>query len=338
MTRGYFVEEKGKKIYGAKIKSDAYLSGIGRCIIEAFAKGEEKAYMKKLRQEMDEKQREDLDQYICPEWYHITKKSEKDAHVQEYGYVLKGNLLKVYNYGKLFITITRETATEWVYLCDNEHLINDSLLYSDKKLRHEYSKEFSVYRYLQKQLDAGIKAVDIVFPVKRYSYMDLSDNHTMDVWHRSDAPAYLKFLKFKDIANEIKFIASLEFGKWRVAIQLPYIRIPLSVQPARTETGVMKNLREYIKNNENALRDFLLVSNKYDEVKKQMISDFGITSITDVEVNNMKSFGDYIRQFENYVKDKNWLFQSSYFSVNKAINNLREEYDRLIMKVDSIAM
>ena len=302
MTRGYFVEEKGKKIYGAKIKSDAYLSGIGRCIIEAFAKGEEKAYMKKLRQEMDEKQREDLDQYICPEWYRITKKSEKDAHVQEYGYVLKGNLLKVYNYGKLFITITRETATEWVYLCDNEHLINDSLLYSDKKLRHEYSKEFSVYRYLQKQLDAGIKAVDIVFPVKRYSYMDLSDNHTMDVWHRSDAPAYLKFLKFKD------------------------------------ETGVMKNLREYIKNNENALRDFLLVSNKYDEVKKQMISDFGITSITDVEVNNMKSFGDYIRQFENYVKDKNWLFQSSYFSVNKAINNLREEYDRLIMKVDSIAM
>ena len=168
--------------------------------------------------------------------------------------------------------------------------------------------------------------------------MDLSDNHTMDVWHRSDAPAYLKFLKFKDIANEIKFIASLEFGKWRVAIQLPYIRIPLSVQPARTETGVMKNLREYIKNNENALRDFLLVSNKYDEVKKQMISDFGITSITDVEVNNMKSFGDYIRQFENYVKDKNWLFQSSYFSVNKAINNLREEYDRLITKVDSIAM
>ena len=61
MTRGYFVEEKGKKIYGAKIKSDAYLSGIGRCIIEAFAKGEEKAYMKKLRQEMDEKQREDLE-------------------------------------------------------------------------------------------------------------------------------------------------------------------------------------------------------------------------------------------------------------------------------------
>ena len=40
MTRGYFVEEKGKKIYGAKIKSDAYLSGIGRCIIEAFAKGD----------------------------------------------------------------------------------------------------------------------------------------------------------------------------------------------------------------------------------------------------------------------------------------------------------
>ena len=48
--------------------------------------------------------------------------------------------------------------------------------------------------------------------------------------------------------------------------------------------------------------NFLLVSNKYDEVKKQMISDFGITSITDVEVNNMKSFGDYIRQFEKLCK------------------------------------
>lgn len=328
MTRGYFVEEKGKKIYGAEIKSDAYLSGIGRCIIEAFAKGEEKAYMEKLRQEMDEKQREDLDQYICPAWYRM----------QEYGYVLKGNLLKVYNYGKLFITITRDTAEEWVYLCDNEHLIDDSLLYSDEKLRHEYSKEFSVYRYLQKQLDAGIKAVDIVFPVKRYSYMDLSDNHTMDVWHRSDAPAYLKFLKFKDIANEIKFIASLEFGKWRVAIQLPYIRIPLSVQPARTETGVMKNLREYIKDNENALRDFLLVSNKYDEVKKQMLSDSEINSMTDVSVNNMRPFVEYREQFEAFVKSKNWLFQTSHFSINRAIVHLREEYDRLVTKVDSKAM
>lgn len=328
MTRGYFVEEKGKKIYGAEIKSDAYLSGIGRCIIEAFAKGEEKAYMEKLRQEMDEKQREDLDQYICPAWYRM----------QEYGYVLKGNLLKVYNYGKLFITITRDTAEEWVYLCDNEHLIDDSLLYSDEKLRHEYSKEFSVYRYLQKQLDAGIKAADIVFPVKRYSYMDLSDNHTMDVWHRSDAPAYLKFLKFKDIANEIKFIASLEFGKWRVAIQLPYIRIPLSVQPARTETGVMKNLREYIKDNENALRDFLLVSNKYDEVKKQMLSDSEINSMTDVSVNNMRPFVEYREQFEAFVKGKNWLFQTSHFSINRAIVHLREEYDRLVTKVDSKAM
>lgn len=88
MTRGYFVEEKGKKIYGAEIKLDAYLSGIGRNIINAFAKGEEKAYMEKLRQEMDEKQREDLDQYICPEWYRITKRSEKDAYVQEYSIIL----------------------------------------------------------------------------------------------------------------------------------------------------------------------------------------------------------------------------------------------------------
>lgn len=338
MTRGYFVKEKGKKIYGAEIKSSAYLSGIGRCIIDAFAKGEEKAYMEKLRQEMDEKQREDLDQYICPEWYRITKKSEKDAYVPDYGYVLKGDLLKVYNYGKLFITITRDTAAEWVYLCDNEHLIDDSLLYSDEKLTYEYSKKFSVYRYLQKQLDAGTKAVDIVFSVKRYSYMDLSDYHTMDVWYRSDSPAYLKFLKFKNIAYKIKFIVSLEFGKWRVAIQLPYIRITLSVQPARSEAKIMKNLREYIKNNEDALRDFLLVSNKYHEVKMQMLSDSGMTGMADIEVNNMKSFVEYREQFESFVKDKNWLFQTSHFSVDRAIIHLREEYNRLVTKVDTKAM
>lgn len=338
MTRGYFVEEKGKKIYGAEIKSDAYLSGIGRCIIDAFAKGEEKAYMEKLRQEMDEQRREELDQYICPGWYRITKKSEKDAYVQDYGYVLKGDLLKIYNYGKLFITITRDTAAEWVYLCDNEHLIDDSLLYSDEKLTHEYSKKFAVYRYLQKQLDEGTKAIDIVFPVKRYSYMDLSDYHTMDVWYRSDSPAYLKFLKFKDIANETKFIVSWEFREWRVAIQLPYIRIPLSVQSARTETGVMKNLREYIKDNENVLRDFLLVSNKYYEVKMQMLFDSGMTSMVDVEVNNMRPFVEYRNQFEAYVRDKKWLFQTSYFSVDRAITHLKEEYDRLVTKVDTKAM
>lgn len=119
---------------------------------------------------------------------------------------------------------------------------------------------------------------------------------------------------------------------------MPYIRIPLSVQPARTETGVMKNLREYIKNNENALRDFLLVSNKYYEVKMQMLSDSGMTSIVDVEVNNMRPFVEYRNQFEAYVRDKKWLFQTSYFSVDRAITHLREEYDRLVTKVDTKAM
>lgn len=74
---------------------------------------------------------------------------------------IKRGLLNVYNYGKLFITITRETATEWVYLCDNEHLINDSLLYSDKKLRHEYSKEFS----------------SISLPAKTVRYWNKSDGY-----------------------------------------------------------------------------------------------------------------------------------------------------------------
>ena len=95
---------------------------------------------------------------------------------------------------------------------------------------------------------------------------------------------------------------------------------------------------EYIKNNENALRDFLLVSNKYYEVKMQMLSDSGMTSIVDVEVNNMRPFVEYRNQFEAYVRDKKWLFQTSYFSVDRAITHLREEYDRLVTKVDTKAM
>ena len=101
MTRGYFVIKTKEGICAARLSSDAYLEGYGKEIIEAFLNNNEKRLLDTLRTKMNKKDRLEMDRYICPEWYRITKNSETKDYVAEYGYVVFREKLKVYNNGRL---------------------------------------------------------------------------------------------------------------------------------------------------------------------------------------------------------------------------------------------
>lgn len=116
MTRGYFVLEMKGLLHAAALMSDAYLEGYGKEIIEAFLNNNEERLLDTLRAKMNEKDRTEMDRYICPEWYRITKKSEAKDYIAEYGYVISAEKLKIYNNGKLLITMDKITAKEWLYL------------------------------------------------------------------------------------------------------------------------------------------------------------------------------------------------------------------------------
>lgn len=68
MTRGYFVLEMKGLLHAAALMSDAYLEGYGKEIIEAFLNNNEERLLDTLRAKMNEKDRTEMDRYICPEY------------------------------------------------------------------------------------------------------------------------------------------------------------------------------------------------------------------------------------------------------------------------------
>ena len=122
------------RLLQAYVMSDAYLEGYGKEIIEAFLNNNEERLLDTLRAKMHEKDRTEMDRYICPEWYRITKKSEAKDYIAEYGYVISAEKLKIYNNGKLLITMDRITAKEWLYLIEHSDKVDACYFYSDEKV------------------------------------------------------------------------------------------------------------------------------------------------------------------------------------------------------------
>ena len=157
MTRGYFVLEMKGLLHAAALMSDAYLEGYGKEIIEAFLNNNEERLLDTLRAKMNEKDRTEMDRYICPEWYRITKKSEAKDYIAEYGYVISAEKLKIYNNGKLLITMDKITAKEWLYLIDHSDKVDACYFYSDEKLHSDYSNDRKIYRVFENAFANGVK-------------------------------------------------------------------------------------------------------------------------------------------------------------------------------------
>lgn len=174
MTRGYFVLEMKGLLHAAALMSDAYLEGYGKEIIEAFLNNNEERLLDTLRAKMNEKDRTEMDRYICPEWYRITKKSEAKDYIAEYEYVISAEKLKIYNNGKLLITMDKITAKEWLYLIDHSDKVDACYFYSDKKLHSDYSNDRKIYRVFENAFANGVKASQLDLIPKKYSDISLT--------------------------------------------------------------------------------------------------------------------------------------------------------------------
>lgn len=252
MTRGYFVFEKGNTVEQAVLlNSDAYLEGYGHDIIKAFSEGREKDYLQELYASSPKSHKEEL-RYIRPEWYRKTKNSQPDDYMQEYAYVVKSGKLKIYNYGKLIITITKDTAADWERFTNDFSNISNQMLYSDELLALDFNREPQMYKTLSEMAENHKPFEDIPSKYRKYYYLD--NYNTVDVWDRPGRPAFQKYLRVSngDDASKVTFI--LQHGddtyreQWKVFLQLPYIRVQILCGNRFTsQKKAVEHLRSLIK-------------------------------------------------------------------------------------------
>ena len=132
--------------------SDAYLdNGYGEKIIRAFAEKQELKFWEKTYQNLDSMDKRNI-QSIKPEWYRKTTHSSKGDIFSEYAYVVRGEKLRAYHYGKLLFCLKREDAEIWLYLLKNMQQLIDHFLYSGELLEYQWKNYFSMFQFLQKKI------------------------------------------------------------------------------------------------------------------------------------------------------------------------------------------
>ena len=253
MTRGYFVYEKGGAVVkAAYIPSDAYIGGdTCREILMAFYEGREMELLDKMGQETA---KQDIE-HICPEWYRITAKSQPDDYIGEYGYVLKGETLTVYYWGKKLFSIKREHASTWAKVSDNIRRFELTYLYSDEKLDYNWNLLPGMYRDLSKKIDGGTTYEELASTLRSEdpdSVFALTDSHMISATHTPQFPSYVKVLRCGN-DGEVRFYAE-RFGNryWTLSVQCPYIRIPIR-DYLSSERACVNYLRTLIRKKRDAM-------------------------------------------------------------------------------------
>lgn len=311
MTRGYFVvEKKGKITEAAELSGSAYLSGgYGENILTAFHQGRAEMYLRELYEGMSRQAQKDIHR-ICPEWYRKTKYTGKQDYIEEYGYVLRNKSLTVYNYGKKLFDTTQENASIWLFVIKNLERFINTYLYSEERLDINYGNKKKMFAMLSERIVQGctIEELDRELRPVEFVPMLLRDDHCMDVWYRPERPAYKKILEIGN--RKITFIVSKSYRKWKIRIQLPYIRVGLLGEYS-SEKKAMDILRSFCKENRVLLERYAEVFVYVEKLFELMKDD------KNFDIANCKE------KLEQMYKEKPWLHIGDYFSVEEIIKELK---------------
>lgn len=267
MTTGYMVKELGNRIVQAvELSSGAYLEdGCGEEILAAYQNGKAEQYLNEQQEAMPPSLKQEM-RNIRPEWYRKTVHSRPGDSFAEYGYVLRGDQLRLYYRGRLLFTADQDTVERWLYVARNLHRFENTYLYSEDKLNMEYEKTGMMFSKLGAQIQEGCSIEDLEKELRPKDFipMTLDDYHCVDVWHRPEAPAYIKRLKVQE--QIVEFIVNKPYGKWGVCLQLPYIRVPI-LGDYRSEKAAVEAIRQLARKHPDELARFAQIS-RY--VKKSM--------------------------------------------------------------------
>lgn len=276
MTVGYLVKEQGNRIIrAAELSGSAYLEdGCGEEILTAYQNGKAEQYLNEQQEAMPSDQKREI-RAIRPEWYRKTVHSRKEDCFAEYGYVLRGEQLRVYYRGQLLFVADQDTVGRWLYVVRNLGRFENTYLYSEEKLDMEYEKTAEMFSSLGARIQEGCSIEDMEKGLrpKEFVPMTLGDYHCIDVWYRSEAPAYVKWLKVQK--QTVEFIVSKLYGKWGISLQLPYMRISL-FDDYRSEKAAVEAIRQLAREHMDELARFAQVFRYVKERLKALQEGAGV--------------------------------------------------------------
>lgn len=319
MTNGYFViEEKGKIKKAVYLMSDSYLdNGYGEKIIRAFSEKQELKFMERIYQNLDLMDKKNI-RFIKPEWYRKTVHSDKGDIFSEYAYVVRGEKLRAYHYGKLLFCLKREDAEIWLYLLKNMQQLIDHFLYSGELLEYQWKNYFSMFQFLQKKIEEGVGKQEFQQYMRREGLplAFFRDEHLVDVWNRYDRPAYQKIWKRGN--QEVLFIVARRERIWRAYIQGPYSRIAV-FQKCSSEKKMCDVIRLELRKESLKFEQYAKITAYVSKITKELFRQ------------KIK-----LEEIQRYLQEEQqkspWYLCESDLSVTNIINHLkmvlRNEQDR----------
>lgn len=291
MTQGYFVEERGKDVVtAAELCGDAYLqNGHGEEILEAYAEKREKELLSALAKETWYYRRAEIAQ-IWPGWYRKTGKKKRTSSYAEYAYVLRNEKLHVYCRGGRLFTVNRGTAAIWLRVIKELERFEKTHLYSESRMEMQYEQEKTMFSMLQGRIDEGMsfEALEAELVVKDFEPLILEDYHCAEMWQMNRV-SYKKPLRVK--GREVVFIATQDYGKWSVLIQLPHMRNRV-LYGYTSEKRAMDALRSFIREHQEEWERFAVV---FEDVKR-LLKEASEQEYFDLKAAKEKISGMYLEE------------------------------------------
>ena len=341
MTRGFIVLMKNGKILKiVESYGDSYLSGLGLNVLDIFEQNRfEEAFKDILPVDLEDGYNDDCE--IAPisvvlgeattdkplKSCALTKdgliasKNNENSYFYNYSYIydISKDILKVYYYGNLYLTIKREDIPFYRYFIAKDELYKE-LSYDEKTcaLSKDYIKE--VKKFLK--TNPTIEDIDNIvnnFKVKLF----ISTGKIADCWGNGSYKKVITDTNYNEVAT---FIVSKESWskKWHLSIQLPFIRNTI-FYGTTSNASCEKKLMEIVKNKEELLINFKTIYNLIESYRNKLYDLKNELNSKEFDVESQKVVAEFNSKFDEIIKRENFdYFKTESFKESNIKREIRE--------------
>lgn len=332
MTRGYVILLKDGKIFKVvESPSDSYVSGLGMHILSLFENNEFEVAFSNINPIGSEEEglthEGAISSFYGDNNKHnslpltmediIKTKANKDDYFLDYSYIYNINkdVLKVYDYGELLYTITREDIEKYKIIFKNENVLYKIFSYDEKSC----SLKLDFNKGIKKFLKQNPTTEDINKLILNYKpKLHLSCGKIADVWGDG---SYQRVVQDDNYNEVVKFIISTRYGSTNLIIQLPFIRKTILI--AKSPMTCEKEIIRLIKEEPNKLINFRVIFNMYKEKKKELISLKNNVSSDEFKTLSKEIIDKFYGELSSFCKNNSYL-KTAFFNEKEIYKELND--------------
>lgn len=242
-TRGYLtiVDEQKNIQMAAFYPHDAYPSHLGLHVLQAI----QSCAFAQFIDDLHEKYPEELDMVsgIRRDWY-VRNATNKDGHFFDYAYELCGPTqeLHVFHYGDHALTIPYDQIPFYQFIFEHEEGLYYPLCLDERTMT--LKKDF--YKEIRDMVKDGAGAEDFQALLEQNpSVIYMDSGRIRDYWSTT-SDSFHKYVRTSN-GGKLDFYMDKSLGHFRIDIQTPFIRAPITYSPIYSAAAAEKQLAELIR-------------------------------------------------------------------------------------------